>query len=120
MVTLDLLYERGLLYFVIKNYSLLAATDVKFVFDRKITGVDGQVEITGLNIFKNLRYLAPQKEIKIFIDVAAAFFARKGPNEIGVKISWLDENGEKRSNSIQHNFRIYEDLGYINPNQLTQ
>ena len=115
MVILDLLYERGMLFFVIKNNSQHAAKEVQFNFDKKIMGVDGQVEITALKIFKKLRYLAPQKEITVFIDMVETFFAREEPTEIEVKITWLDDKGEAKSSTvIHHDFSIYEDIGYIN------
>lgn len=114
-VFLDILYEQGLLFFVIKNNSQVAATDVTFTFDQKLKGVDSRVEITELNIFKQLKYLAPHKEIKIFIDVAEAFFSRGEPTELKVNIDWSDEKGKEQfSTVIRHDFTIYKDLGYIN------
>lgn len=127
-VLVDFLFEKGLLFILVKNHSDAAAMGVKINFDKAFNGVGGRVQVSALNIFQHLQYLAPRKEIKIFLDVASAYFARLNPakiidgkniperlepTELNVHISWFDEARVAHEKKIHHNLIIYKDLGYI-------
>lgn len=112
-VILDVLFEKGLLFFVIKNTSSHGARTVRFEFSPKVMGVNGSKVISNLNIFRSLDYLAPQKDIRIFIDTAVSYFSRKEPTQIKVAITWMDESENNYTRIIDHNLDIYKDLGYL-------
>lgn len=112
-VIVDVLFEKGLLYFVIINNSDLVARNVRVKFDRKIVGVQGRVVISDLNIFDALDFLAPRKEIRVFIDVAHGYFARKGAEKIKLGLEWRNEGRKRFSKTIYHNLSIYKDMGYL-------
>ncbi len=113
VVIVDVLFEKGLLYFVIINNSDLVARNVRVKFDRKIVGVQGHVVISDLNIFDALDFLAPRKEIRVFIDVAHGYFARKGAEKIRLGLEWRNEGRKRFSKTIYHNLSIYKDMGYL-------
>ncbi len=73
MVILDVDYTQGVFEFVLVNVGTDAARDVSVSFSRKVIGADGRV-ITDLPIFERLRTLRPGKEIRVFVDSAAALF----------------------------------------------
>ncbi len=127
-VLVDFLFEKGLLFILIKNHSDAAAMNVRVRFDKEFNGVGGRVPISKLNIFQHLQYLAPRKEIKIFLDVATNYFTRINPvkladkkktpagpepTSLNVHISWVDEQLATHERKIHHNLIIYKDLGYI-------
>ncbi|MEL6256757.1 MAG: hypothetical protein AAFR87_32455, partial [Bacteroidota bacterium] len=100
-------------YFVIINNSDVVARNVRVKFDRKIVGVQGRIVVSDLNIFDALDFLAPRKEIRVFIDVAQGYFARKGPPKIKLNLEWRNEGRKKFTRTIYHNLSIYEDMGYL-------
>ena len=129
-VYVDFLFEKGLLFILIKNNSDAPALEVRVDFDQEFSGVGGRVWISQLEIFKHLEYLAPRKEIKIFLDVASTYFSRirlgevvKGigipilsirePTELELGLSWKSEQQEKFNKKIKHNLIIYKDLGFL-------
>lgn len=112
-VIVDVLFEKGLLYFVIINNSDEVARNVRVKFDRKVVGVQGRVIISDLNIFDALDFLAPRKEIRIFLDVAQGYFARKGPEKLKLGVEWRNEGRKRFSRTIYHNLSIYKDMGYL-------
>ncbi len=112
-VIVDVLFDKGLLYLVIKNHSHAEAFDIQIAFDKEFSGVQGTRKISNLEIFKHLTYLAPMKEIPIFWDVALAYFSRDEPTDLTVRISWSDLDGKDHAKSISHNIGIYRELGYI-------
>ena len=112
-VIVDVLFEKGLLYFVIINYTDEVARNVRVKFDKKIVGVQGRVIISDLNIFDALDFLAPRKEIRVFIDVAQGYFARKGPEKLKLRVEWRNEGRKRFSRTIYHNLSIYKDMGYL-------
>lgn len=113
-VILDVLFEKGLLFFLIKNPSTSGAHKVRIKFNETVHGINGGKIITDLNIFSNLEYLAPEKEIRIFIDTATSYFGRGEPTQLLVQITWLDEVNKEYRRLINHNLGIYVDLGYLN------
>ena len=113
-VIVDILFEKGLLFFVISNNAHVGAHKVRISFNKKITGVNGTQVISDLAIFKKLEYLAPHKDIKIFLDIATSYFARKdNPTEIVIVIEWTDDRGNAFDRKIMHNLLVYKDLGYL-------
>ena len=122
-VIVDFIFEDGLLFISIKNLSDEPAFKVSIVFDKKIIGVNGRKEISSLPLFRNIEFLAPHKEIKIFLDSSQSYFGHKydsskmshagQPDKISVKISYLNKKGKLITGIIHHNLGIYREIGYI-------
>jgi len=112
-VIFDVIFDKGVFVFSIKNITHLPAFSVRVNFDKKIMGVQGKVEISKLKIFQQLDYLAPHKEIKVFLDSASAYFQRKGPTKFIALIKWLDSEKKAFHRKIPHNLNAYKDLGFI-------
>lgn len=113
-ILLDVLFDKGLLYLVIKNHSNVEAYDIQVNFDKDFSGIKGTQQVSGFTIFKKLAYLPPMKEIKIFWDVAISYFSRNEPTEVEVFIKWFDYTRENNfTKHIFHDISIYKELGYI-------
>ncbi|MFN2439335.1 MAG: hypothetical protein ABR503_09055, partial [Chitinophagaceae bacterium] len=57
-----------------------------------------------------IKYLAPYKEIKIFIDAYHSFFKNLKRTEIDFVVYYADENGQTFKKMIMHDLDIYKDL----------
>lgn len=112
-VLVDVLFDQGLLYLVIKNYAHVEAFNIHIHFSPPFSGIQGKEEISSFAIFERLTYLPPMKEIRIFWDVAAAYFSRDEPKVIDSHISWSDKFDQQYDKTITHDVSIYQELGYI-------
>ena len=112
-VIVDFIFDQGNLFISIKNLSWVAAFRVRIVFDKPMIGLQGQKKISSMRIFRSLDYLAPHKEISIFVDQSQSYFARKQPSIVRFSIQWKDQEGRSYKKNIKHNLLIYKDLGYI-------
>lgn len=112
-VIVDVLFDRGLLFFVIKNLGERPAFGVSVTFDKTITGVEGHKDISALALFKNIDFLAPKKEIVTFLDTSDSYFRRNQPDKISLTINYTDVAGKKKSGTIKHDISIYREIGYI-------
>jgi hypothetical protein len=99
-----------LFFIAVKNISEQPAYKVSVTFSHKIYGLGGAREVTALPLFRNIEFLAPQKEITTFLDSSDSYFARKQPTKVKVQISYCDAEGENHSVEIAHNLEIYRDL----------
>ena len=111
-VIVDFIFEEGLLFISIKNISDDPAFRVSIEFDKKIIGVSGRKEISSLPLFRNIEFLAPNKEIKTFLDTSESYFSRKQPENISIKISYKNKEGKLISGIINHDLGIYKEIGY--------
>jgi hypothetical protein len=84
MVIVDFVFEDGLFFIAVKNISANPVYDVSVTFDKKFTGVEGAKDISSLRLFRNIPFLAPQKEIVAFLDTSASYFRRRQPTNIRV------------------------------------
>jgi hypothetical protein len=120
-VILDFIFEDGLLFISIKNLSDEPAFKISFIFEPPIKGLNGTKSISSLPLFKNIEFLAPHKEIKIFLDSSHSYLAPKSsktdrvgrPEKISVKVSYRNTRGEKVTGTIKHDLGIYKEIGYI-------
>ena len=109
-VIVDIVFDQGLFFIAIKNISDIPAYRVSVKFNHKIYGLGGAREVSALPLFRNIEFLAPQKEIATFLDSSDSYFARKQPTKVKVQISYHDAEGEKYSFAIAHDLEIYRDL----------
>ena len=112
-VILDFIFEDGLFFIAVINIGSAPAHDVSVAFDKKFTGMEGAKEITTLPLFKKIPFLAPQKEIRLFLDHSASYFRRRQPTQIRATIIFKDGSGAKYSLVVKHDLKIYKDIGYV-------
>ncbi len=111
-VYVDFIFDDGLFFILIKNYSDNPVFNVSVKFNKKITGVSGLKEITSINLFRNIEFLPPKKEIKTFLDSSESFFRRKQPTKIVTEIIFNDVQNHQHKIIIKHDLEIYRDIGY--------
>lgn len=112
-VILDFIFEDGLFFIAVKNIGTAPAHDVSVAFDKKFTGVEGTKEISALPLFKKIAFLAPQKEITVFLDHSASYFRRRQPTNLQATIRFKDNSGTVHTAVVKHDLRIYKDIGYV-------
>ena len=114
-VSVDFVFEDGLLYAVVANIGERPALKVSCRFEPAFHGLGGSVEVSRLPLFRNIEYLAPGKEIRTLVDSSAAYFARKEPTKLEIAVTYRDEDGARRQATIAHDLGIYRDLAYVAP-----
>jgi hypothetical protein len=112
-VIVDIVFERGLFFIVIKNLSDKPVFKVSIKFDQKIIGVEGGKDISALPLFKNIEFLAPKKEIVTFLDTSSSYFKNRQPEKISLGISYLDSFSKKKIGTIHHDLSIYREIGFV-------
>lgn len=110
-VYVDLLFDAGLLWFVITNTCDTAVENVRVAFNHPVIGIDG-ADIAGLDIFDKLEFLPAGKEIPVFIDRAASYLARQQRNVLRV-ITTYRVGGKSHSTTVDHDIRAYTNLPYV-------
>lgn len=114
-VIVDFVFDQGLFFVVVKNISEQPAYKVSVKFDHKIYGLGGAKEMSALPLFRNIEFLAPQKEIRTFLDGSDSYFARKQPTKVKAVISHRDAAGNKHTVTIAHDLEIYRELVFAGP-----
>ncbi|MDG6905699.1 MAG: hypothetical protein JRN20_07945 [Nitrososphaerota archaeon] len=109
-VIVDFEVEQGMLYVSIENIGSLPAYEISVEFDKKISGIENEKEISSLNLFKGIEFLPPGKKIRAFIDSFPSYVVRKQPMMIRTTITYSGKNRRKFVESIRHNLSIYKDL----------
>lgn len=112
-VILDFEYDDGLLYIIIENIGPSSAYKVSIKFDKGITGMEGQREISAMRIFECIEFLSPHKKIRIFVDTFASYLLRKQPLIIGATVIYSNKNNREFQNLINHDLSIYQDFPHI-------
>ncbi len=111
-VIVDFVFDEGLFFISVSNISDQPAYKVSVTFDRKIPRLDGK-NVATLPLFRNIEFLAPHKEIVMFLDSSGSYFSKKRPTKISARISYEDAQGAKRVVTIKHDLEIYRALGFI-------
>jgi hypothetical protein len=105
--------EDGILYIIIENIGPSSAYRVSIKFDKELSGVEGEKEISAMKIFDRIEFLPPHKKIRIFVDTFVSYLMRKQPLIIGATISYSDKNNREFQNVIRHDLSIYHDFPHI-------
>jgi hypothetical protein len=111
-VIVDFVFNEGLLYISIKNIRNEPALKVAVKFDKRIKGLGGKKVVSSLPLFRNIEFLAPNKEITTFLDSSASYFSRGEPTLILARISYQSSSGKKYTATISHNLEIYREIAY--------
>jgi hypothetical protein len=112
-VIVDIDFDGGLLYIVIRNIGERPALDVTTTFDRKLLGLGGGTDISALPLFRNVAFLAPNKEIRTLLDTAASWFARRRATKITARVAYRDADGEHYRGRMTHDLEIYREIAYV-------
>lgn len=109
-VIVDVLFEDGLLFLAVRNTSARPAYRVRARFRPAIGGVR---RASRLGLFRRLEFLAPGREIRAFLDTAAAYFASGRPTAFDVTVTYETSDGRRQRHVIPHDLEIYRDLPWI-------
>jgi hypothetical protein len=112
-VILDIVFEDGLFFAAVRNISARSAYRVSVAFDKPFTGLGGTQDTSALRLFRNIEFLAPQKEIRTLVDAASSYFARKQPAKLVATVAWRSADGKRHSHEITHDLSIYEQVAYV-------
>lgn len=112
-VIIDLDFERGLLFLVVRNIGDRPALEVRTTFDRKLLGLGGSKDVAALPLFRNIPFLAPGKEIRTLLDSAGSWFARRRATKITARVAYRDADGEDYRGTMHHDLEIYRELAYV-------
>jgi hypothetical protein len=112
-VILDFIFDDGLFFISINNIGNKPAYKVSVSFDCKIYGLGGAKEISALPLFRNIEFLAPQKQIVTFLDNSDSYFKGKQPTKISARICFLDSAERNHKVTINHDLDIYREIGFI-------
>ena len=114
-VIVDFVFDQGLFFIAVRNISEQPAYKVSVKFNEKLFGLGGTREVSALPLFRNIEFLAPQKEIATFLDSSDSYFARKQPTKVKVQISYRNAEGEEHNVSIAHDLEIYRTVAFTGP-----
>jgi hypothetical protein len=113
-VYVDVLFDDGLLYVEVKNYSnSRPAFNVQTTFSPDLKGVEGTKVVSDQNLFKNIAFLAPRRSIRTFLDRSNSFFLRQEPMRYTVTVSYRDRFNAAYVSVITLDLSIYFDIGYL-------
>jgi hypothetical protein len=86
---------------------------VRVRFAGPLRGLGGDKRVDRLRIFQRLELLPPRRRIRIFLDRASLLFAREEPTGLEARISWRNDEGERRSRTVRHDLDAYRDFPYL-------
>ncbi len=108
-VVLDVDYIDGVFELVLVNLGPGVAYDVCVEFSRPLIGLGGQLDMRDLNLWKRLRTLRPNKEIRVFLDLASNVFRRGKRNLFTATVTWRSDGG-KRKAEYRHDLETYRGM----------
>ena len=109
-IVVDFDIDAEMVFIIIKNISRVPLLNLKIKPSAPIWGLEGKTDISKLSIFEEISYLAPSKEIKIFVDSYESFFRNLKDWFISFTLRYKDETGNVYKQKITHNLEIYSDL----------
>ncbi len=110
-VIVDFVFDDGLFFISIRNITDTPAYRVSVKFEPTICRLDGK-DLATLPLFQNIEFLAPHKEIVMFLDSSGSYF-RQGPTKVSARITYQDAQGAKKVTTINHDLEIYKAIGFI-------
>ena len=112
-IIVDVIFDDGLLYLRLQNIGERPARRVSVAFDCDIAAPHSGRLINDLCLFKSLLFFAPKKSIDVFLGTTSMYFGTGQPEQIRATVQYLDSGGRRRRGHIDHDLRIYTDLGYV-------
>jgi len=112
-VIVDFSCQQGLLFVSLKNIGERSAYAVRTAFDKPLLGLNGQKNISELQLFRCVEFVPPHKEFTQLIDPVAVWFKQQRPSRYTITLTYSDREGSKFRERIVHDLNIYKDLGCI-------
>jgi hypothetical protein len=109
-VVVDFEVDAAMVFIIIKNTGSTAALNLKINPSRSVIGLEGKKDLRELSVFTEISYMAPLKEIRIFVDSYDSFFRNLKNTLISFTITYMDESDVVYKNKITHDLKIYADL----------
>jgi hypothetical protein len=109
-VIIDFIFEEEAFYIAVRNISDRPLYFVKAQFDPPILGIGGQEAVGKLPVFNREYFLVPGKEIVTFLDSSQAYFERKEPTRITIRLTYRDFRGRIYKVEFHHDLEIYQKL----------
>jgi len=113
VIVVDFEIDAERVFLVIRNTGKLPVLNLKIKPSAVILGLEGKRDIGKLSIFEEISYLAPLKEIKIFVDSFESFFSNLKDSLVTFGISYRDEKNKSLKMKITHDLKIYADLIFL-------
>ena len=110
-VIVDFDVRDGLLFVSLENIGDGSAYDVTTRFEPPFRGLDGQKDIAGMNVFRRAEFMPPGKAFVQLVDPLAVYVSRQEPMRLSAAISYRDRQGCQYTDVINHDLRVYLDLG---------
>lgn len=112
-VIVDFIFEKGVFYITLSNIGNTPACDINVAFDTAVKGLNGTKSIPGMALFQMTPFLAPGREIRVFLDTSSSYFNGNQPRKIKATVNFSDRGGKKYTNVCKHDLGIYLDIGYV-------
>lgn len=113
-VVVDLILKEDLVFLVIKNHSpVFPALNVRFDFRPGILGLGGTKKIHSLQVFSNIPFLSPNREIEVFVDHLPAFLANFTGQFLDIQVMYQSEQNRNYRRFIRHNIHMLRDLPIV-------
>ena len=112
-VILDFEYTNRQLFIIIENIGEKPAYDIQINFSKKIMGLQKTKDISDMKIFNALKFLPPNKKIRIFVDLFQSYVFSKQPLKMKTEIFFKNKKMQKFENLINHDLSIYKDIPEI-------
>lgn len=112
-VLLDVDYEDGRIFLVLKNIGGEPAFDVEVRFSSALRGVGGERVVSEARVFQRLRMLRPDKELRVFLDLAHLLFRRRKQNRFRAQVRYRDRRKRPFAETFRHDLDVYRDWGDI-------
>lgn len=109
-VILDVDYEQGLMFLVLRNIGNDLACHVSVTFMPRLVGLGGERVVSDAAIFRKLAYLAPGKLIRVFFDSGSSFFGRQKETAFRARVQYRDRSGVAYAETFAHDLEVYRDL----------
>ena len=97
---------------MLKNIGARSAYGVTTTFDTPVYGRNGDKCISDMQLFRRVEFVPPGKQFSQLVDPVASWFKQRRPSRIVVTIAYKDREGNRYSERITHDLRIYQDLGH--------
>jgi hypothetical protein len=112
-VIVDFIADDGLLFVSLKNIGAGSAYAVRTRFTPPFRGLGGEKRLSDMQLFRHVGFLPPGKEFVQLVDPIAAYFQRREPSKLTATITYRDRDGRRFEEAIQHDLRIFKDLGFV-------
>ena len=116
-VILDVELADGLLWLVLINRASHPVRDVTVDLGRSILGLGGTLDMRKLELFHRLTYLAPEKTIRVPMDVPAMFFRHNRGKLLNATVVYTDLKGNRIQSVMRHNLNVYRNFPDISLNE---